>query len=85
MRPVTPIGIVFEATELTGDLRTAFDDGTTTSGAAWFSLDEVQALDRVELVDFVLRADLIEVGAGRRRASSVSWASLHRRFQPEPP
>jgi len=48
------VGIVFEATDLTGDLRTAFDDGTTTSGAAWFSLDEVQALDRVELVDFVL-------------------------------
>ena len=50
------IGIVFEATDLTGDLRTAFDDGTT-NGAAWFSLDEVQALHRVELVDFVL--DLI--------------------------
>ncbi len=48
------VGIVFEATDLTGDLRTAFEDGTTTSGAAWFSLDEVQALDRVELVDFVL-------------------------------
>ena len=48
------VGIVFEATDLTGDLRTAFEDGTTTSGAGWFSLDEVHALDCVELVDFVL-------------------------------
>jgi hypothetical protein len=44
---------VLEATELTGELRTTFEDGTT-DGVAWFSLDEVQALDRVELVDFVV-------------------------------
>lgn len=47
------VGIVFEATALSGELRTEFDEGTT-SAAAWFSLDEVQALDRVELLDFVL-------------------------------
>ena len=47
------IGIVFEATDFTGELRIGFDDGTTNE-AAWFSLDEVRALDRVELVDFVL-------------------------------
>jgi hypothetical protein len=34
-------------------LSIGFDDGTTNE-AAWFSLDEVRALDRVELVDFVL-------------------------------
>ena len=50
------VGIVFEASEPTGQLRDSFDDGTT-DGVAWFSLDEVRALDRVELVDFVL--DLI--------------------------
>jgi len=50
------VGIVVEATELTGELRTSFADGTT-DGVAWFSLHEARDLDRVELVDFVL--DLI--------------------------
>ena len=51
--PGHAIGIVLEATNLRGELRTTFEDGTT-DGVAWFSLDEVQALDRVELVDFVV-------------------------------
>jgi 8-oxo-dGTP diphosphatase len=47
------IGVVYEGKEVTGDLRTSFDDGTTDA-AAWFSVDEVRALPRVGLVDFVL-------------------------------
>jgi 8-oxo-dGTP diphosphatase len=49
------LGIVAEATGLTGALRTeVVEDGTTTDRAAWFTLEEVRSLDRVELVDFVL-------------------------------
>jgi 8-oxo-dGTP diphosphatase len=47
------IGVVYETSELTGDLRTDFDGGTTDA-AAWFSLEEVLSLPRVPLVDFVL-------------------------------
>lgn len=47
------IGVVYETTDVTGELRTAFHEGTTDA-AAWFSLDEVRALPRVGLVDFVL-------------------------------
>jgi hypothetical protein len=38
---------------VTGDLRTAFDPGTTDA-AAWFSLDEARSAPRAGLVDFVL-------------------------------
>jgi 8-oxo-dGTP diphosphatase len=48
------IGPVFEGTELTGDLRSTFDPEDTTDAAAWFSLDEVRSIPRVDLVDFVL-------------------------------
>lgn len=47
------IGIVYEATNVTGQLRTNFGDGTTDA-AGWFEMDEVQDLPRVELLDFVL-------------------------------
>ena len=47
------IGVVYEATDVTGELRTAFGAGTTDA-AAWFSLDEARSLPRVGLVDFVL-------------------------------
>ena len=47
------VGLVFEATELRGTIRTQFDDGTTDA-AAWFALEEVAALVRVPLVDFVV-------------------------------
>lgn len=51
------LGVVYEASELQGELRTSFDGGTTDA-AAWFSLDEVRELPRVSLVDFVL--DLLD-------------------------
>jgi 8-oxo-dGTP diphosphatase len=47
------LGVVYESSELMGDLRTAFHDGTTDA-AAWFSLEEVLSLPRAPLVDFVL-------------------------------
>ena len=47
------VGIVYEATDVTGELRTTFDDGTTDA-AGWFAMDEIQDLSRVELIDFVL-------------------------------
>ena len=47
------IGVVYEATNVTGELRTSFGEGTTDA-AAWFSLDEARSLPRVGLVDFVL-------------------------------
>lgn len=50
------IGIVYEATDLNGRLRTEFDAGTT-DGARWFAVDDIRRLPHVELVDFVL--DLI--------------------------
>jgi hypothetical protein len=51
--PGQAVGIVFDATGLTGELRTSFEAGST-DGAAWFSLEEVRAPEHVELVDFVL-------------------------------
>jgi len=47
------VGVVYEGTDVTGELRTAFDEGTTDA-AVWFSLDEAHTLARVDLVDFVL-------------------------------
>jgi 8-oxo-dGTP diphosphatase len=50
------VGIVYEATDLIGRLRTEFDAGTTDD-ARWFAVDDIRRLPHVELVDFVL--DLI--------------------------
>jgi 8-oxo-dGTP diphosphatase len=47
------IGIVFRAHDITGRVRVDFDEGTT-DGARWCTIDEIHALPRVELVDFVL-------------------------------
>ena len=47
------IGIVYETSEIAGELRADFEEGTTDA-AGWFTLEEVNALPRVELVDFVL-------------------------------
>lgn len=50
------VGILYEAADTRGQIRTSFDGGTTDA-AAWFPLEDVRDLPRVELVDFVL--DLI--------------------------
>lgn len=47
------IGIVFRGRDITGRIRVDFDEGTT-DGARWCTIDEIHALPRVELVDFVL-------------------------------
>jgi 8-oxo-dGTP diphosphatase len=47
------VGVVHEAIEPEGRIRTEFEEGTTDA-AAWFTIDEVGRLPRVELVDFVL-------------------------------
>ena len=62
------VGIVFDAVDVQGELRTTFDAGTTDD-VRWFELDEVADLAHVELVDFVLdllaereRPDASELG-----------------------
>ena len=46
--------LVFEARNCEGELKTDFRDDDTTVGAAWFPIDAVQQLNRVEVVDFGL-------------------------------
>lgn len=46
--------LIFQARNCVGELKTDFTDEDTTVGAAWFSLDEIQQLERVEVVDFAL-------------------------------
>ena len=48
------IKLLFEASNPTGELKRDFSDDDTTVDAAWFSLDEVQTLRRVPVVDFAL-------------------------------
>jgi ADP-ribose pyrophosphatase YjhB (NUDIX family) len=50
------LGVIYDVEEYTGELRTTFAPGTTDA-AAWFSLEEIQAVLRVSLVDVV--TDLI--------------------------
>lgn len=47
------VGIVFDALDVQGELRTTFEAGTTDA-VQWFALDEITNLPHVELVDFVV-------------------------------
>ncbi len=47
------VGIVYAAQDIAGRIRADFDGGTTDA-AGWFTIAEVNALPRVELLDFVL-------------------------------
>lgn len=47
------LGIVFDTSNLSGELRSEFAPGTTDA-AEWFTLDEIQTLPHVDLVDYVL-------------------------------
>ena len=47
------VGIVFDAVDVRGELRTTFEAGTTDE-VGWFELDEITSLRHVELVDFVV-------------------------------
>lgn len=47
------IGPIYLAENLSGELREEFAEDSTDA-VAWFTLDEVKSLPRVELVDFVL-------------------------------
>lgn len=47
------IAPVYEAHNVSGELRQRFDEGSTDA-VQWFTIDEVRELPRVELVDFVL-------------------------------
>ena len=53
-KPGHAIGLLFEATDPRGELRTDFSTDDTTIEARWFSLDEVRDLHRVPLVDWAL-------------------------------
>jgi 8-oxo-dGTP diphosphatase len=48
-QPIQGLRIVYRAQIVGGELRN--EDGGTTDAAAWFDVDEVDALDRVDLVD----------------------------------
>ena len=47
------VGVVYGASDVTGELRTTWDGGTTDA-AAWFTLEEIERLPRVELLDYVV-------------------------------
>lgn len=46
--------LIFEARNFAGELKADFTDDDTTAGAAWFTIREIQQLNRVEVVDFGL-------------------------------
>jgi len=48
------LGVVYEATNVRGELRTDFSGDDTTDAAAWFTLDEARALPQVGLVTYCL-------------------------------
>jgi ADP-ribose pyrophosphatase YjhB (NUDIX family) len=50
------VGIVYEGTNVHGELRTEFssDVRNTTDAAAWFTLEEARAISRVGLVNYCL-------------------------------
>jgi 8-oxo-dGTP pyrophosphatase MutT (NUDIX family) len=50
------VGIVYEGTNVRGDLRTDFsrDPANTTDAAAWFTLEEAHEIPRVGLVTYCL-------------------------------
>lgn len=50
--PALALRLIFEACNCTGDLKEDFSDDDTTVAAAWFTLDDVHRLNRVEVVDF---------------------------------
>jgi 8-oxo-dGTP diphosphatase len=68
------VGIVFDALNVQGELRTSFEAGTT-DGVRWFDLDEIVHLPHVELVDFVV--DLL---AGRSNPSVPALGDERRRM-----
>lgn len=47
------VGIVFNAVDAQGQLRTTFEAGTTDA-VRWFDLEEIGTLPHVELVDFLV-------------------------------
>ncbi len=51
-QPSHAVRLVFMATDITGEMRREFDDDDTTIAAAWFSLKELNTIDRVAVVDF---------------------------------
>jgi 8-oxo-dGTP diphosphatase len=55
-QPSHALRLVFEAHSCSGDLRRNFEDKGTTSDAAWFTMEEVSQLERVEVVNFGIEA-----------------------------
>ncbi len=48
------VGIIHGTSDVAGRVRDDFDENGTTDGAGWFTIDEIDSLPRVELLDFVL-------------------------------
>lgn len=74
-RPGHVLGIVHEAGGVTGELRAEVDG--TTDAVGWFTLEEVRALPRVELVDLVL--SLLADAGGQRPGRPASSSAFNRR------
>lgn len=53
-QPGLALRLIFEARNCAGQLKKDFSDDDTTVDAAWFTIDEVHRLTRVEVVDFGL-------------------------------
>ncbi|MEM9584263.1 MAG: NUDIX domain-containing protein [Pseudomonadota bacterium] len=53
-QPGHSIRLIFEGRIFAGELKKDFCDDDTTVAAAWFALDEVSRLNRVDLVDFAI-------------------------------
>ncbi|GFE64532.1 NUDIX hydrolase [Litoreibacter roseus] len=51
-QPGLALRLIFEARNCSGDLKRDFSDDDTTVDAAWFLPEDVQHLNRVEVVDF---------------------------------
>lgn len=55
-QPGLALRLIFEAHNCAGELKREFSDDDTTIDAAWFTLEEVHHLNRVEVVDFGIAA-----------------------------
>lgn len=53
-QPGHALRLIFEARNCTGTLKRDFSDDDTTVDAAWFTKEEIQHLNKVEVVDFGL-------------------------------
>ncbi len=54
-KPGHALRLIFQGTNVVGELKRDFSGDATTADAAWFTLKEVNELTRVSVVDFAVR------------------------------